>query len=934
MVYVNFAIINNGAVPTSARFYTALKVDGETVEFFFSDPPLNPNFYVAGVDFDLGSLSSGIHTIQIVVDSTEAIDESNENDNSYTKVFSVESVPTEPWLYTIDDGSDDGSSTLFKLGTTAVAGQVGLDVVGETGVKGIFDIAFAGDRIVGVAPRDSTDLFVSIDSQSGAAEAIGTLTAAGHFNALESETADTVLGATTSGELWRINVTTKSATRIGSYGNGLESSGDLALAANGTLYATVSGIFSDTLVTVDRATGLASPIGAIGYTGTFGLAIRPDTGALLGIVNGDGDPSLVTIDKTTGKGALVGAIPAPAGLTGLAVRTDTVARLTVNNVNVGNVGTIGNVIDVWFDATSNGAPIVDPSKYAVRIISSDGSRALTTSGSLRNIGSSRLHATMTIVPNQLTGTPCAGKTCFEDGHIQIYDSASGADVYTIPNLVINAYGTPFDMNKHAYQFRNGVWGNASLTWFTDPYFRAGDTVASYILLANREVFWKSVGEYQFLFLVFARRSEGLCYGMANSVIANFTHRAEGSFWSDRDTSGSQCAVSTYCYYNSAIDNSWQRGIDARWLAAPPGLPFDARNKPYSTEDVYHDTYTNGAWTVEAAKKIMYYFLTQVYFSPAKAGEWPGQDRKTAPVIVAGAPDPLMKELLRNGNPISLSLSFVEGGGHEIVASELIQWGSSQDALTNALLTYDNNYPVPVTASASYAPFERVAFNESTTQITLDLVRQSDGQAIPTAGETIRPTDTNFRFLTVDGDSQDIYVMPGRVLNAEWPADPAACCDDVTLQDTTEDNYIRVIAVGASSFKVYSGTTNTEIELIQNGNLDGSQAVYTHGDLVTELYLPPAGGKLYRVEVTKSASLSRLKVFTSVPISTTTLEKCGYDNIETGSTDATKAILYVGATNTNRIVTRIAASSVQDQRAPTYVIDIQKDAGGRRHAARH
>jgi hypothetical protein len=817
-----------------------------------------------------------------------------------------------------------------------------MQVVGETGVNKIFDITFVGDRLIGVAPGSPNsvpgDLFVEIDPDTGATHTIGTLQASGTFNALETEGPDTFVAATSEGEFWRINLSSGNATRVGTYGNGLQSSGDLALASDGNLYGTVVDFFSDTLVRVNRNTGEATPIGSLGYGAAYGLAFRPDTGALIGVVDADGDPLLVSINKSSGQATLIGSIPASAGLAGLAVRgtATTPPQISASNLTFGNTTKVGNAIDVWFNATVDGKPATDPSGYALRIVTDNGSTVLTTSATPQNIGGSRWHAGVTILPNPVPGTSCAGKICFEGGQVQIYRSAVPGTSYIVPSLTLNAYGTAFDMSKHAYQFANGAWGNPTVSWFTDPYFRAGDTVASYVTPAKRDTFWKSVGEYKFLFLILARKSEGLCYGMAHSSIASFTHRGQTSFWTDRDSNGSQCTANTYCYFNSATDNSWQRGIDTRWLISPPGLAPGAADNPYPNEDVYHTTFSNGAWTLTAAKKILYYFLTQSYFNPVDSREWPGQDKDNGLAAVAAGPnavvDSRLTDLLRSGNPVSLELTLEktdqlpDGGGHEIVAAELIQAGPTASNLTSELIAYDNNLPLPAGTNA-YAPFEQIRFNSATPSLTLDLVKPADGSTAAWPGLTMLLT--NLKFLTPSGDSQHIYLMSSSGASAlstqeMWfPAPPDPEADAVSADSIADTGYLKIIAVGVDSFKVYAGTTNTELTVTQNGSLDGTHAAYVHssGDLVAEIYLPVANGKLYRVEMLKSATLSRLKIFTSAPTDPVTLEKRGYENIEMSPTDPTKAILYIGTANTNHVVTRISATNAQDQVGSTFAVTV-------------
>jgi len=88
-IYIDWAEINNGSVATTKSFSTFLYVDGSLRTFWTTAAPLNPNFYAYVSDYSIGSLSAGTHTIRIVVDAANAISETNEADNSYTKTITV-----------------------------------------------------------------------------------------------------------------------------------------------------------------------------------------------------------------------------------------------------------------------------------------------------------------------------------------------------------------------------------------------------------------------------------------------------------------------------------------------------------------------------------------------------------------------------------------------------------------------------------------------------------------------------------------------------------------------------------------------------------------------------------------------------------------------------------------------------------------------------
>lgn len=90
-LYIDWAVINNGTAATSATFYTQLYVDGVAKSSWYNNPPLNfsNSNWVYLLDYSIGALSAGTHTIKIVADSTGVIDESNEGDNEYTKTITV-----------------------------------------------------------------------------------------------------------------------------------------------------------------------------------------------------------------------------------------------------------------------------------------------------------------------------------------------------------------------------------------------------------------------------------------------------------------------------------------------------------------------------------------------------------------------------------------------------------------------------------------------------------------------------------------------------------------------------------------------------------------------------------------------------------------------------------------------------------------------------
>lgn len=93
-LFVNWAVANSGYTSTSVRFYTELYVDGVLKSTWYSDPPLERNYYAAVTDYSIGSLSVGTHTLKIGTDSTNVVTETNESDNEYTKTIVVSDPST------------------------------------------------------------------------------------------------------------------------------------------------------------------------------------------------------------------------------------------------------------------------------------------------------------------------------------------------------------------------------------------------------------------------------------------------------------------------------------------------------------------------------------------------------------------------------------------------------------------------------------------------------------------------------------------------------------------------------------------------------------------------------------------------------------------------------------------------------------------------
>lgn len=119
-IYVSWAVTNDSTNDITERFYCKLSVDGAFKNHWYSDG-LKAGYYVFIKDYNIGKLAQGDHTLRIDADSGNALAESDEMDNSYTKTI-----------------------TVVAPGTTAILRQPLSQIVG-TGMDVVFFVVVAGD---------------------------------------------------------------------------------------------------------------------------------------------------------------------------------------------------------------------------------------------------------------------------------------------------------------------------------------------------------------------------------------------------------------------------------------------------------------------------------------------------------------------------------------------------------------------------------------------------------------------------------------------------------------------------------------------------------------------------------------------------------------------------------------------------------------------
>src|SRR5215217_577804 len=126
-LFVDWAIWNNGTAATTSNVLIKLFVDGVERNAWISEP-LNPNFFTSIQDQSIGSLTAGAHTIRIVADPLNAISESNESDNEYTKTITVTNpvgaLQLTAATYSASEGTGKVDITVMRSGSTTGAASV------------------------------------------------------------------------------------------------------------------------------------------------------------------------------------------------------------------------------------------------------------------------------------------------------------------------------------------------------------------------------------------------------------------------------------------------------------------------------------------------------------------------------------------------------------------------------------------------------------------------------------------------------------------------------------------------------------------------------------------------------------------------------------------------------------------------------------------
>jgi hypothetical protein len=207
-------------------------------------------------------------------------------------------------------------TTLYRVDSASLS-TVEIGVMAGLGTESLTDLAVdKTGNMVGI----TLDKLYSIDSTTAAVTLIKDLSqGASGFTSLsyiptdltDPNSADILVSANDQGDVYQIDPTAGTATKIGSYGTVAEgkvvSSGDLIGVRNLGIYATVNvgSAANDYLAKIDPTTWTATPLGTgTGFKNIFGLGFW--AGTIYGFVDGGtGAGKMITIDMNTGAGTQI-----------------------------------------------------------------------------------------------------------------------------------------------------------------------------------------------------------------------------------------------------------------------------------------------------------------------------------------------------------------------------------------------------------------------------------------------------------------------------------------------------------------------------------------------------------------------------------------------------------------------------------------------------
>ncbi|MCI5150695.1 MAG: hypothetical protein D3916_15145, partial [Candidatus Electrothrix sp. MAN1_4] len=493
---------------------------------------------------------------------------------------------------------------------------------------------------------------------------------------------------------------------------------------------------------------------------------------------------------------------------------------------------------------------------------------------------------------------------FENGIIKATNKITGTVSELLGLEKFSVYGTTFNLEEDAWSFINTGWIKA--THDAEEYRKiianeidtADERDTNVGRESTRDDFNLQVGfeEYKLSLSGFyeLHGSKGLCYGLASSAIANFTHK-ESAAWGTGGVTN----------WESEMNNHWDSTEDH---AQSPFNPFDRDIKEFTWQ--------------EASKMIMYYFAAQsTFLNSHHIGNWVGKDQNSFKVRVNKDSEAfIVNNTLAKGRPALFS-----NQNHAVTLVQLLKWSDEIGEKTVYML-WDNNIvfdaedklcPYVEWHVRKYHPiipkyFYRVEKNDRKIEVMEKLTLEADLPHI------LLPCYNNQR------DSQNIYNLWNESCPEIAGENAIYAAQETYLQEPSEStvnyntrDHIQIMFIGGTINGIYDQTTGNKISPVFTDTLQPGQAAIqsTMGGTYHLIYLP--ADATYRVEATKSSDMPYAEVYATIPNTDGTADKLYYDNIGLSETDATSFYFLVGRSNSDRILHRVGA----DDKAPDYDITL-------------
>jgi hypothetical protein len=570
--------------------------------------------------------------------------------------------------------------------------------------------------------------------------------------------------------------------------------------------------------------------------------------------------------------------------------------LTGSNYNLANISARSDDFHLWADLSVNGQAREDVcSNFSLSVKVGEETKAIQQTcdsvgnGTAPNTRKYRIGFRINADPQH----PRAA--WFEGGTVHACQNSSPTNCTALLSD-FSVYGTTFDITRHAWSFANGSWTQPHERdfWILESdLHKAGKVIAEYLDPEEREKFWSAFNDPRLADLkqnpskladFILDTPGGGCYGLTNSAIANFTRSGEAA-WGTDGSSG-----------KNLDEPLWRTDIGNHWSLDHPVTPF----KPFVHDNIYSSDETQSSsgqdWTLQSAKKIMYYHVGQPFYSGAN---WVGKDRL---YTVDQNSMSNLREILRGGSPVSLGIQTTQGR-HAVAVTQLLRWNNH-----DKYIIWDNRLPY-ASKQNGYGPYlEWYVPNTSLYQVTgntFSVVSESDGNGWHLSPE--HSLDGLPGFLSASGDSQRIYNISGAVAARASLSTRSPQSDNAQGIAYPYPGHIKVLLLGGSVDAVYEYASGVPVALVPDGEIVPGQAVSqsSTGGIYNFLYLP--ADKTYRIEATKYPQFAYLEVYVTVPNADGTVERINYENIQTGAQDQTNIYFFVGRNNTDKGIRRSVTS---------------------------